>query len=170
LTDMQRYIAVVAITPSALRNLGAKGFVAPAQDFLAGINLKPLVIIDPSDYSHWLDCETEELMKEFPINLWGPARKSINIFMVMALLNRYLCAAFSLDRLEKALEVPLDSRVQKSLLDWAKREKRSCGELRQPISIKDLNPGNSKEFQNLATEAAERMSIPRGLLDVYLWP
>jgi hypothetical protein len=79
---MQRYVAEVAITPSALRNLGAKGLVTEAQNFLAAINLKTLTTIEPSAYPGWLCQQTEDLVKRWGVGeLWGPARKSVNIFM-----------------------------------------------------------------------------------------
>jgi hypothetical protein len=168
LTEMQRYIAEVAITPSALRNLGAKGFVRAAQEFLTHIDLKPLRTIDPSGYPAWLECETRALMERPPFNdeLWGPARKSMNIFMVMASLNRFLCAAYALDHLEGVLEVPLDNRVARKLLARAKG--RSREEVPQWMSIKKLDRENSEKFQKLAEEMATELAIPRGRLDVAL--
>jgi hypothetical protein len=171
LTLMQRYIADVAITPSALRGLGAKGFVEAAQHFLAGIDLKPLGAIDPAMYPGWLDCETQELTKAFPVQgLWGPARKCINIFMVMAALNRFLCSAYMLDGLEDALEVPLDNRVAGKVLKWAKKTDSSRGELPKWTRIKTLDPENSGRLQKLAAEMARERGIPRGRLDIALWP
>jgi len=163
---MQRYIAVVAITPSALRNLDAKGFVRTAQEFLTDIDLRPLVTIDPSGYIHWLDCQTEELMKKFPIKLWGPSRKSVDIFMVMAALNRFLCDAYALNLLDNALEVPLDNIVVEKVSTWARHRG-----LKVPgwKGIKHLQNEESQEFQDLARAMAEERGIPRGRLDVSLW-
>ena len=42
MTDMQRYVADVAITASTLRDLRGAGFVKTARDFLAGLNLNSL--------------------------------------------------------------------------------------------------------------------------------
>lgn len=169
LTEMQCYIAYVGITPSALRNLGAEGFVRTAQEFLTRIDLKPLRTIDSSGYPAWLECETRALMERFPIKgLWGPARKSMNIFMVMASLNRFLCAAYALDRLEDVLEVPLDNRVATKVLEWARGKGLSQEEVPQWTSIKKLDPENSEKFQKLAAEMAKELAIPRGRLDVTL--
>ena len=83
LCEMQRYVANVAITPSTFRKLGA-GFVEAAQEFLASLNLQQLANLEPSDYPKWLEDQTRALMARVPIaERWGPARKSINIFMVM---------------------------------------------------------------------------------------
>jgi hypothetical protein len=61
LSEMQRYVAKVGMTPSALRNLGAKGFVKAAIDFLSSVNLAPLVSVNPSTYPRWLDAQTNAL-------------------------------------------------------------------------------------------------------------
>jgi predicted aspartyl protease len=169
LSAMQCYIAYVGITPSALRNLGAGHFVGTAQEFLRGIDLTPLSTIDPSGYPDWLERKTQALMEKFPIKgLWGPARKSMNIFMVMASLNRFLCAAYALDHLEDVLEVPLDNRVATKLLKWAKGKGLSQEEVPQWTSIKKLDRGNSEKFQKVAEQMATELAIPRGRLDVTL--
>src|SRR6266478_2670788 len=109
LKEMQRYVANVGITSSALRNLGGKGLVETARNFLTvKLDLKPLRAIKPSRYPAWLDRNTKALTQAFPkLGLWGPARKAINIFMVMASVNRFLCEAYRLDRLDDVLELPL---------------------------------------------------------------
>src|SRR5260370_32441236 len=81
LREMQRYVAKVGITASAVRNLGAGGFMRAATEFLVDLDLNPLVALDPAEYPKWLDVQTEALMAKFPVKLWGPARKCINIFM-----------------------------------------------------------------------------------------
>jgi len=171
LAEMQRYIAKVGITASALRNLRAKDLVRTAQEFLTHIDLTPLRTIDPSGYPGWLEGETLALMERPPFNdeLWGPARKSMNIFMVMASLNRFLCAAYALDHLENVLEVPLDNQVATKLLKWAKGTGLSQEGLPQWISIKKLDRENSEKFQKVAGEIATELAIPRGRLDVTLW-
>src|SRR5947209_4601822 len=114
LREMQRYVANVAITPSTFRKLGA-GFVEAAQEFLASLNLKQLANLEPSEYPKWLEDQTQALMASFPIaERWGPARKSINIFMVMASLNQFLCDEYKLHRFGYVLEVPLDNTVTKN--------------------------------------------------------
>ena len=169
LRKMQRYVAEVAITPSVLRNLGAKGLVSRAQNFLADFNLKTLSAISPSAYSGWLNQKTEDLMKEWAVgDLWGPARKSVNIFMVMASLNRFLCAAYALDRLEDAFEVPLDNYVAKTVLARAKKKGLSHDELPRWSTIKQLDPKTSERLQEVAAAMAKEWEIPRGRLDVVI--
>lgn len=124
LGEMQRYVAKVGITASAVRNLGAAGFMQAATDFLIGLDMKPLATLDPSAYPNWLDVQTQALMAKFPIKaLWGPARKCINIFMVMASLNVFLRGGYSLDRLEFVPEVPLDNSVERKLRKFGRQQK-----------------------------------------------
>jgi hypothetical protein len=169
LAEMQRYVAGVAITPSALRKLGAKGLVASAQDFLGNIPLEPLASMDSSDYPHWLAKRSGELEGRFQKltgreeGFWGPARKSVNIFMVMASLNRFLCAEYALDRLVDAFEVPLDNIVAKNLLEWAKGKGKA---LPAWEGIKWLDKENSEKSQELAAELAKEKGIRRSHLDV----
>jgi hypothetical protein len=167
---MQKYVANIGITASALRGLGVGGFVQAARDFLANLDLRPLKTLEPSVYPTWLDDQTDVLKKKFPQDLWGPARKSINIFMTMASLNRFLCHAYALERLEDVLEVPLDSVVVSKLQEVEKTLKL-FGESGSPRwrSIKALDPANSEKFQKVATAMAKERGISRGALDVALW-
>ena len=128
---MQVYCANVAITASTLRNLGAGGLVKTARDFLGGLDLQPLRILDPAKYPRWLDDQTDALADKFRHHvtekLCGPARKCVNIFMMMAALNRILCLAYELEKFEDAMEVPLDSIVTGKLRDWALKRNRAPG-------------------------------------------
>jgi hypothetical protein len=168
LSSMQQYVADAGITPSALRNLGEPGFVGVAKQFLGKLELLPLATIELDHYSSWLDSRTSDLMNRFPKPLWGPARKSMNIFMVMAALNRFVCAAYRLERLETVLEVPLDNYVAKALLEWAKEKKLLREQAPKWVSIKELDEENSSKLQGLAMARADELRIPRGRLDVAL--
>ncbi len=169
---MQRYVANISITASALRNLGGGGFVRVAREFLGNLDLKGLASLDPSAYPEWLENTTKALMAKFPIkDRWGPARKSINIFMVMASLNRFLSDAYRLERLQDVLEVPLDSVVVGKLRKFGRNQKL-FGKKEFPKrweSIKALDPMNSEKYQKIAQAKAEERGIPRGRLDVVLW-
>jgi len=168
LREMQRYVANVAITPSTFRKLGA-GFVEAAQEFLASLNLKQLANLEPSEYPKWLEDQTQALMASFPLaERWGPARKSINIFMVMASLNQFLCDEYKLHRFGYVLEVPLDNTVTKKLRAVGKGEK-SCAPKFSTFSIKQLKKADSDQYQELAQACAEERGIPRGRLDIELW-
>lgn len=165
LSKMQQYVGDIAITPSVFRPMG--GCVKPARKFLGSLDLTQSSTISPSEYARWLNDRTKELMGRLPIeNLWGSARKSINIFMTMALLNRILCEKYALERLADELEVPLDSIVVKRLA--------KCGLAQNLLTpkwttIRALDPANSEKYQQIATAVAKDLGIPRGLLDTELW-
>jgi hypothetical protein len=168
---MQCYVANVSITPSALRNLGGAGFVENAKDFLAKLDLQTLREKDTSSYPHWLNSQTEALLEKFGgKSLWGPARKSVNIFMVMASLNRFLCERYALARFEEALEVPIDAIVQEKLRTHYLRLKLSAdNELPRWKGIKWMLPEENGRYQIAARLVAGNLGIPRGRLDVALW-
>jgi hypothetical protein len=170
LHEMQRYVAKVGMTASALRNLGAKGFVKAAIQFLSSIDLTPLVGLNPSGYQQWLDAQTNALMAAFPIKIWGPARKAMNIFMVMASLNLFLRDAYGLGRFDDVLEVPLDNTIEGKLRKFGRAHKVfSRKTFPKWDSIKKLNSTNSTKYQQIAQAMATRRGIPRGRLDVALF-
>jgi len=171
LTDVKHYIAEVGITASALRNQGKKGLVEKARKFLSTIDMDPLRNIDPAGYPEWLDGETEKLERAFQTKkkLFGPARKCVNIFMVMASLNRFLCVEYNLNRLENMLEVPLDNKNAQRLLEWAKGKGLPDFEIPKWKRIKTLDGQNSKKFQDLAAHRANELGVPRGRLDIILF-
>lgn len=170
---MQRYVANVAITQSVFRPF--KG-VRVAREFLGCLDLNLLKPRDPSAYPEWLDSQTQALVEilESPIkDFWGRARKSINIFMTMASLNRFLCREYGLERFEHMLEVPLDSIVEKKLSKFGcERTGQIFGQGREFPKwngIKGLDKTNSDKYQQIAKTMAEKLGIPRGRLDVELW-
>ena len=169
LNRMQAYCANVAITASALRKQGDSGLVELARRFLGDLPLAPLRTLGPPNYPHWLNDQTNalaELFREKHAH-WGSARKSINIFMTMAALNRFLCSAYELERFEHVMEVPLDSVVMGDLRQW---EKDHAAAITLPaVSITDLEPETSCKFQNVAAKRADALGVPRGRLDAMLW-
>jgi len=133
LCEMQRYVANVAITPSTFRKLGA-GFVEAAQEFLASLNLKQLANLEPSEYPKWLEDQTQALLASFPLaERWGPARKSINIFMVMASLNQFLCDEYKLGPLWLCARSATGQYCHKEVACVGKGEK-SCA----PRAVPDI--------------------------------
>jgi hypothetical protein len=171
LIEMQHYVAKVGMTASALRNLGGKGFVSAAITFLSNIDLSQLATLSPSAYPQWLDAQTNALMATFPIaNLWGPARKAVNIFMVMASLNMFLRSAYGLGQFEDVLEVPLDNTVERKLRRFGRAQKLfSRVTFPKWDSIKKLDAANGAKYQQIADAMAKQLGIPRGRLDVALF-
>jgi len=171
LIEMRHYVAKVGMTASALRNLGGKGFVSTAIVFLSQVDLGQLANLSPSAYPNWLDNQTNALMGAFPVaNLWGPARKAVNIFMVMASLNEFLRSAYHLQQFESVLEVPLDNTVEGKLRRFGRAQKVfSRVDFPKWTSIKKLDAINSAKYQQIADVMARQRGIPRGRLDVALF-
>lgn len=170
LDEMQHYVAKVGTTASALRNQGGSGLVSTAISFLSGIDLKQLASHTPATYRQWLDTQTNALMGQFPVaGLWGPARKVVNIFMVMASLNVFLRTAYGLDRFENVLEVPLDNTVEEKLRHFGLSNNLFPGAFPQWQSIKNLTQPDSDKYQQIADAMSNNLGVPRGRLDVVLF-
>ena len=91
------------------------------------------------------------------------SRKALNLFMRDAFYDRYIAAAYALDRLEPWLEVPLDGLVGRRL------HRASASTVPHWPGLKHLQPQESAAYQAEARRIAERMCIARVHLDVYLW-
>lgn len=74
--DMQRFVAISAIGPSALRGQGASGVIKACQDHLYSLDLKRFRCRSEKAFLLTLDEVTEELRKVFPKGArnWGSAR------------------------------------------------------------------------------------------------
>ena len=122
----------------------------------------------------WLDDQTEALRRTLPgskpddLELWGVARKSLNLFLRSCLYNHYLRRAYHLEELEYLLEVPLDSKVTNGL----RNEAGKAGDHSLPprTSLKNLKKGNSDRFQEYASALAKRKGLrARIFLDHYFF-
>lgn len=169
LRKMQRYVARVAITQSVFRPNG--GCVHVAIEFLGSLDLNPLKTKDPLAYPEWLNVQTKTLMTKLPPikNIWGQARKSINIFMTMASLNRFLSKEYALERLEDVLEVPLDKEVGTKLSEFGQTRGMFPKRFPKWTTVTALDSTNSEKYQQVAQAMATERRIPRGRLDVILW-
>jgi len=165
--DMQRYIAVTTVGPSALRKQGARGVLKTAQDYLGSTDLYRFRAADEAGFLRALDDATEELRSAFPCGAqnWGAARKALNLFLRDICYNRFLY-----DKLEGAsdpedwMEIPLDNLVAKAL---GRRSRR--GELPRWPGLKGLTAKVSSEFQAFAKRVATEEGISRVHLDMQLW-
>ena len=166
LSNMQTYVANIAISGSTLRNQGAKGVVAAAREFLGTLALKELVCIESPQYPCLLTKWTAELRSYLPVNArhWGTARKAINVFMVQTFLNKYLYREFELHRFADMFETPLDSKAASKL----KKEVPETN-LRNWNGIRALTEEDSTLYQQAATTLAQQYHIPRACLDTVLW-
>jgi hypothetical protein len=108
-------------------------------------------------------------MKRFPKGAkknWGAARKAINLLMVAAYFNKVLSREYKLDKFKDVLETPLDGIAAKELREFARKNLKL--RLQFP-GIKHLTPQVSEQFQNVASNYARQIGIPRAELDLILW-
>ncbi|WP_337288578.1 hypothetical protein [Candidatus Methylomirabilis sp.] len=164
--DMQRYIAVTTIGPSALRNQGSKGVIKAAQNHLTVIDLGAFRTKDEKEFLNKLDTQTEELRHIFPRGAqnWGAARKACNLFLRDICYNRFLCERHGLADSEEWMEIPLDGLVTTALKRMGGR-----GALPRWPGINGLTPEVSAEFQAFALRIANKERISRIHLDMRLW-
>lgn len=163
---IKEYTAVVTIGASTLRNQGGVGVIDCAREFLIGLDLHRFVAREQSIFDDILDEETDRLLSQFPVEgrPWGTSRKAINLFMREVLYNRYLCEEFSFHKIEKWLEVPLDSAVVNGL-------KKRFAKRALPVwpGLKHLTKDVSEIYQAHAQTLANQIGFPRVHLDPLLW-
>jgi hypothetical protein len=133
---------------------------------LAGLNLNRFQVDSKREFAGVLDSATNSFLAALPRKAkhWGLARKLLNIFLRDAAYNRYLSHHFGLWRVERWMEVPLDSHVGKQLR--ASPEGRHLPRWKTVIG---LACEKSKAFQKVATRVARRKGVTRVDLDVYYW-
>jgi hypothetical protein len=108
--------------------------------------------------------------------------------MIGAYFNKVLCKKYELDKFEDVFETPLDNGVAKRIRDYGikkgmewncklcpestrrscKKPKIPCGDSAFP-GIINLKNDQSKGYQEVATELAKVIGLPRAEIDVFLW-
>lgn len=166
LSILQKFVAVESIGVSAMRGQGP-GVLKASQEYVGRIELNKLQIItSEADYIIWLNQHTEALLDILPIRNrpWGAARKALNLFMRACLYNKYISRKFRLEKVEKWMEIPLDSLIAKGL-------RESKPEVNLPVwqGLKHLRLDQNRIYQNAAMSLAEDIKINRVHLDVILW-
>jgi hypothetical protein len=164
--NMQTFIAVSTVGPSALRNQGSKGVIRAAQKYLGSMDLEIFRPEDEASFSKVLDAETEKLRQALPKGAknWGAARKALNLFLRDICYNRFLCKKYGLSKAEEWMEIPLDSLTAASLKRMGPR-----GNLPQWPGLNRLTPDVSSKFQTFAKQVALAEGISRIHLDMRLW-
>ncbi len=160
---VKKMVAREAVGVTAMRGQ-AKGTLKAVHGYLDAIDLSSINVKNENDYIRWLDGHTCQLLEILPGRLkpWGAARKALNLFMRTALYNRYLNDEFKLERVEKRMEIPLDSAVAKGL-------KKEGSHLPQWPGLRRLTRDVSDQFQSVAQSVAARRKIATVHLDMYLW-
>jgi hypothetical protein len=163
---IQRHVAIVAISPSAVRRQGAGGVVACATEFLAVLPLRPFGVNIDTSFRKALDEATEGLKVCLPepARTWGLARKCVNIFLRDAFYNLYLSNEYQLAKTAPYYEIPLDSVVSNAL-----RKHAPPRSLPTWLGVKHLSPETSNIYQTFALELSYTWKIDRVFLDTYLW-
>lgn len=166
ITTLRKRVASAAIGASTIRRMGPKGTAVRARRFLARVNLNRLRVDSNREFEQVLDHITESFLRALPrkARRWGLARKVLNIFLRDAAYNRYLSRRFGLRKVERWMEVPLDSHVGKQL-----RASSDGRHLPRWKTVVGLTPEASREFQNVAATVAQRKGVTRVDLDVYYW-
>ncbi len=107
------------------------------------------------------------MLQHFPPNAkkrWGAARKGLNLFLRDILYNRYLPELIDFERIEKWMEVPLDSFVAKGIREDYTRE------LLPPWrGLKGLTPQTNALYQKAAYDLGKSFHLSRVHLDVVYW-
>lgn len=163
---LQRRIAGAAITPSAARRMLPAGTIRLARASLTKVSLTKAGQ-GGSHYPDVLDEFTELVILSFPKDdrsKWGAARKFVNIFMRDATYNYYLRQKYSLQRIEKFLEVPIDSHVAEFL-----RESKPNKNLPRWKSVISLTRDQNDAYQQAAREFAFSTKINPVDVDVLAW-
>lgn len=175
LATIQEFEATCAIAAGTVRGQPSST-VKKCRKFLTKLALADISCDTQEPFNEWLDEQTESLRRKLPKSKkrrkrpkckkpWGIARKALNVFLRNCLYNRFLCEENRLKRIEKWLEIPLDSIVAKKLRQHAGR-----GQLPQWPGLQDLEQDDSAQFQRHALEYAKELGLPaRVFLDNILW-
>lgn len=166
LTLIQDHTAELAVTPSALRNQGSRNVLPAARRFLKKLRLNRFSVNSRRKFREVLDSHTVALQKSLPTGArhWGSARKALNLFLRDALYNRYLSRHYGLNRVERWLEVPLDSFVATGI-----RKALPLDALPRWKGVKTLKPNLSDRYQAAARRVARAEGTPPVHLDLKWW-
>jgi hypothetical protein len=163
---VHKRVASVAVAASTVRGMGPKGTAAQARSFLARVNLKRFVVASEKEFARVLELTTQSFCRALPkaVGHWGLARKLLNIFLRDAAHNRVLNRKFGLAKIERWMEVPLDSHVGKQL-----RAVPEGRHLPAWKTVVGLQPEVSEKFQIAASRLAKAKGLARVDLDICLW-
>jgi len=164
---MQRFVAVSAVGPSAVRNQG-KGVLSAIRRYLGEIDLGSIPK-NTTDFAAWLNQQTEGMLNAIEDLVasrpWGTARKALNLFLRACLYNHYLQQEYRLQRTEQWLEIPVDSVVARAL-----KRKAGRGKLPRWQGLVNLTEEDNHRFQAYARRLAKAEGLQAVVhLDIYLW-
>jgi hypothetical protein len=159
--NLRRRTAELAVGPSTVRNAGARGVVRAASEALTSVNLKRFNVNSRQTFLRILNRETKKVRSQLPKGAqhWGVARKVLNIFLRDVVYHRHLCEHYSLRRIEKWLELPLDAQVAAGITAAAPEPS-----LPRWHSIKGLTPDDSQKYQDASIQIAKG----KGVLPIHM--
>ncbi|MGM9485567.1 hypothetical protein ACS5PN_30540 [Roseateles sp. NT4] len=167
--SVRGHFAIAAVGGSTLMSQSGEGRVDRARLFLLKhMPLANLASLSADEFAQALNAKTTALAKDLPRPddgkpNWGAARKVLNIYLRMCVMNKDLHPAFKLAAVEPFLEVPLDRQVV-AKLDAAGGTKHA-----KTFKIKTLSPALSAELQANALAVSKRKGRHRYELDVLYW-
>jgi hypothetical protein len=174
--NLKRFLAEVAITPSAVRGEAKAGLREAVVDFLSD-ELRLSDFANPGQFSEALERETSTLKDSCGMS-WGTARKCLNIFLRDATYNYYTRRRYGLEIIEPLLEVPLDNKVAQGIRRDMRRLKPPLPPLprlsefeKGGFSITELKHEQHESYQNAAGWIArEEYHTHRVHLDLLYFP
>jgi hypothetical protein len=166
LDDLQHHIAWSSVGASTLHNMVDAGGLKTVHEFLYSLDLSTL---QNQDFSKLLNSWTRKLNKKLGGDRWGPARKSINLFLRDATYNHVLRREFHLNEIECCLEIPLDSKTMNGIRTYPDPNALPLfGPFPKP-AVKRLDHKTSNSYQKAALEIAKIEGINRVDLDLKWW-
>ncbi|MBD2956674.1 hypothetical protein [Burkholderia pseudomallei] len=174
-------LAEVVITTSSGRGLNpTKPEQTSIRNQLRLIDLEELsdFSTNPSNFPKWLNAQTiavkstflpRKKFGEYPHYGWGYARKFANLFLAEAARNYMLRERYHLDKIERILEIPLDSHVADALSDASACGCTGSANLPEWSFIYKLAQNDSDDFQKFALDIANRRDCARHDLDLLFW-
>jgi hypothetical protein len=167
LRKFQNRVANFSVGASTMRGQ-PEGTIATARKYLQlSIDLRDFSdVVSEDQFRNILDGHTEKMRKRFESKSWGMARKVLNIFLFQAAEHIVLNRNYTLDKIIKYLELPLDNKNAKKVKEFA----RGKGKNLPWKNIKSLDPETSKLFQEYARQQAyKECNCERCYLEVYWW-
>lgn len=168
--DLQKFVAVAAVGASVLRGRNRAGEARRIQGRLATLDLATVATLNETAFADWLDRTTADLISD-RIE-WGAVRKAVNLFLRDCLYNKYLNSHYGLDRIEKWLEIPLDSVVAGALIDDEPSLPRWTGLNHLIEKQSRLYQEHAREMAARRTAAGPKEQLPAEAavhLDIGLW-
>lgn len=166
---LRKHLAIASVGNSTLMMQAGENRVSTAQTYLKNsVPLDRLSQMNEGQFQKFLDTKTNALKKKLirPDNgqpNWGAARKVINIFLRLCVMNKDLHKYYKLSKIEDFLEVPLDNHIVKAL------DARIHADYGRDFKIKTLSAKKNKIIQKEAYLYAVDEGVYRYELDILFW-